>query len=184
LFKTSKADDCRHPSCTEFGLAALLDDLGKGAYFMKSQVILKQDVLRLGLAGDKVDVNAGFARNYLIPKKLAEWATTANVHRWNLEKDSILKARERRKVTAKESAQKLESLECVVYARVGEENKLFGSVTSSQIAQALAKMGHKIDKKQIEIESPIKTAGVHTIQVKLHSEVKVPLKLIVENKAK
>ena len=143
------------------------------------KVILKESVKDLGEMGDLVDVKRGYARNYLIPRGMALEATVRNVrmleHQKRLVQDKIQKARQ----GAQGLAERLEAVSVTIAQKVGENDRLYGSVTSMQIAEALAAEGIEIDKKKIVLEEPIKKLGVYTVPVKLHPEVTANLKVWV-----
>ena len=135
------------------------------------QVILNKDVKGTGKAGDIVNVSDGFARNMLFPKGLATEATTANVR--NLEKQKANEAAKKaeEKAAAQELAKKLEEAKVTIKTKSGEGGRLFGSITSKDIAEAAKKQGYDIDKKKIQLSSPIKSIGRFDIKVKLYPEV-------------
>ncbi|HIU26301.1 MAG TPA: 50S ribosomal protein L9 [Candidatus Copromorpha excrementigallinarum] len=143
-------------------------------------VILTKDVKGKGKAGDVVKVSDGYARNMLLPKGLAKEATEGNIR--NLEKQKAIAAekREEQKAAAQAVAQRLEKITLEIKSKGGESGKLFGSITSKDIADALEKQeGIKIDKKKIEMDSPIKQEGQSHVTVKLFSEVSADLKVSV-----
>lgn len=143
-------------------------------------VILTKDVKGKGKAGDVVKVSDGYARNMLLPKDLAKEATEGNIR--NLEKQKAIAAekREEQKAAAQAVAQRLEKITLEIKSKGGESGKLFGSITSKDIADALEKQeGIKIDKKKIEMDSPIKQEGQSHVTVKLFSEVSADLKVSV-----
>ncbi|RMG59716.1 MAG: 50S ribosomal protein L9 [Deltaproteobacteria bacterium] len=143
------------------------------------KVILLQDVENLGKAGDIIEVANGYGRNYLIPKKLAVLADTKNVKMFEHQKRMVEAKVRRMREKAKTLAEKLEGLELTIPAKVGEEGKLFGSVTSSDIAEELSRMGYDVDRKQIELESAIKSVGEYTVRVRVASGVTAELKVTV-----
>lgn len=144
------------------------------------QIILQEDVEKLGTRGQLVDVAEGYARNFLLPRKLALEASPGNMKR--LEKMRVAFAK--KEATEKESAQKLADLLAAVSLtearKAGENDQLFGSVTSADIAEALAAQGFTIDKKKIVLSEPIKLVGEYEIPVKLHREVTANVKLTVK----
>ena len=146
------------------------------------KVILLQTIDRLGKAGDVITVKEGYARNFLIPKKAAKEATTGNMKLL----DSIKKRQaeeDMKKLTeAKALAEKLAALSLTIPAQSGEEEKLFGSVSTEDIAVALSAEGVKIDKRDIILSEPIKKLGVYEVIVKLHPEVKANLKVWIIKK--
>ena len=135
------------------------------------KVILKDDVKSLGHMGEVVNVSDGYARNFLIPKKLAVEAITANIKEFEHHKKIIGDKAAKIKDASKSIADKLAALTVTIKAKAGEEDKLFGSVTSMDIAQALAAEGFDIDKKKIQIDEPIKRVGEYAVQVRLHADV-------------
>ncbi len=143
------------------------------------KVILNVDVPDLGDLGDVVKVKDGYARNYLLPKGLAVEATTRNVARLAHEKQRIEAQRKRLKLEAQELAKKIEGAQIRILAKVGEEERLYGSVTVAMIAEKLAEKGLDIDKRKIQLAEPIRTTGVFTVNVKVHAEVIAPLKVWV-----
>ena len=146
------------------------------------EVILREDVQSLGRAGTLVRVKPGYARNYLLPKGLAYEATEGNKKRIAAER----KAREAQLAADQAEAQKvaetLAGVEVTITAKAGEGDRLFGSVTAQDIADALAAKGHAIDKRRIELEHPIKVLGNHTVPIRLHPEVhaEVQVKVVAE----
>lgn len=140
------------------------------------KVILLADVKGKGKAGDVVKVNDGYARNMLFPKGLAKEATAGNLK--NLEHQKAIAAEEaaERKAEAERIAEKLKELTVKIETKAGDNGKLFGSITSADIAKACKEQsGIEIDKKKIVLDAPIKQAGTEKIQVKLHSEVAASL---------
>ncbi|MDA8337751.1 MAG: 50S ribosomal protein L9, partial [Nitrospiraceae bacterium] len=139
------------------------------------QVILKEDVKDLGHIGDLVNVKEGYARNFLIPKGLAVEANPKNLKALEHEKRKIQELVKKAKTAAEELASKVSGTTVTIKAKAGEEDKLFGSVTVMDIADALKKEGMDIDKKKIVMEEPIKRLGNYTVSVKIHSEVSAQL---------
>ena len=143
-------------------------------------VILMKDVKGSGKAGDVVKVSDGYARNMLLPKGLAKEATEGNIR--SLEKQKAIAAEklEEQKAAAKEMAAKLEKITLKIESKGGDSGKLFGSITSKDIAEALEKQeGMKIDKKKIEMKTPIKQAGETEVTLKLFTEISAKLKVSV-----
>ncbi|MCL5062647.1 MAG: 50S ribosomal protein L9 [Nitrospirae bacterium] len=143
------------------------------------QVILKEDVKDLGHIGDLVNVKEGYARNFLIPKGLAVEANPKNLKALEHEKRKIQELVKKAKTAAEELASKVSGTTVTIKAKAGEEDKLFGSVTVMDIADALKKEGMDIDKKKIVMEEPIKRLGNYTVSVKIHSEVSAQLNVQV-----
>jgi large subunit ribosomal protein L9 len=143
------------------------------------EVILRQSVDNLGHPGDIVKVSPGFARNYLLPRGLAYEATTGNKKRIAQEKERLEAAEGTRRASAQELAGRLEQVSLTFSARVGEEGKLFGSVTTADIAHQLDAQGFHIEKRMIDLHEPIKTLGVYKVPVRLHADVKPEIKVWV-----
>ena len=143
------------------------------------EVILRQSVDNVGQPGDIVKVSPGFARNYLLPRGIAYEATPGNLKRIAQEKQRLEAAETSRRDTAQELADKLEQVSLTFSARVGEEGKLFGSVTATDIAQQLEAQGFHIEKRQIELHDPIRALGVYRVPIKLHADVKPEIKVWV-----
>lgn len=143
------------------------------------KVILRSDVERLGSAGDVVSVAAGYARNFLLPRGFAVAANDGNVTLIEVEKKRVAKDQVRLKEEAEALAKELEKISLTISKQSGEEDKLFGSVTNMEIAEALAKENHEIDKRKIILEEPIKALGIYTVPIKIHTEVTANVKLWV-----
>jgi len=143
------------------------------------EVILRQAVENLGHPGDMVKVSAGFARNYLLPRGIAVAATDGNRKRIALEKARLEAAEGQRRESAEELAKRVEQVSLTFSARVGEEGKLFGSVTASDIAEQMAAQGFTIEKRQIDLHEPIKALGVYRVPIRLHADVKPEIKVWV-----
>ncbi len=135
------------------------------------KIILKEDVKNLGTIGSVVNVANGYGRNYLIPRNLAAEANPKNIKQFEHEKSAIL-AKSRKIIrSAEDLAKQVSGITLSIEAQSGEEDKLFGSVTSMDIAKALSKQGINIDKRKINLEEPIKRLGTYSIAVKLHQNV-------------
>lgn len=143
------------------------------------KVILREDVSNLGKVGDVVEVRPGYGRNFLIPQSKAVLATAGNVRRIEHEKRVALAAQAKRKAGATEVAKRLGEVEITVRRRVGEQDKLFGSVTAIDIAEQLEPMGLGIERRQIHLEEPIKSLGTFEVPVRLHAEVTQTVKVNV-----
>ena len=143
------------------------------------EVILRQAVDNLGHPGDIVDVSSGYARNFLLPRGIVYEATPGNKKRISLEKGRLEAAENARRDAAAVIAKRLEEVSLTFSAKVGEEGKLFGSVTTMDIADAAKAQGVDIDKRKISMEEPIKRIGEFTVQVKLHTDVVADLKVNV-----
>ncbi len=143
------------------------------------EVILLDTMPNLGERGATVKVKRGYARNYLFPRRLAILASEANTRVFT-ERERVLDKRDQLAMgSARERAGKLADVSVTIPVQVGEEDKLYGSVTVADIAKSLDDQGHKIEKRQIELEEPIKQLGVYTIDVRLHREVTAPIKVWV-----
>lgn len=143
------------------------------------EIILRQAVENLGKPGDVVKVKSGYARNYLLPHGLAFEATPGNLKRIQQERDRLEAAESERRGAAQSIAEKLEQVSLTFSARVGEEGKLFGSVTASDVAQQLEAQGFHIEKRQIDLHEPIKALGVYRVPVRLHADVKPEVRVWV-----
>ena len=143
------------------------------------EVILRQAVDNLGHPGDIVTVSPGFARNYLLPRGIAYQATEGNKKRIAQEKARLEAAEAARRSAAEDIATKLEEVSITFSARVGEEGKLFGSVTAADITEQLAAQGFSIERRQIDLPEPIKALGVYRVPVRLHADVKPEIKVWV-----
>lgn len=142
-------------------------------------VILRAAIDKLGEPGEIVKVSAGYGRNFLLPRGLAYEATPGNRKRIEQERARLESAEAARKATATELAAKIEQVQLTFSARVGEEGKLFGSVTTADIAHQLEAQGFKVEKRQIELNEPIKALGVYRVGVRLHADVKPEIKVWV-----
>ncbi len=143
------------------------------------EVILRQAVENVGRPGEIVKVSNGYARNYLIPRGLAYEATPGNRKRIEQEKARLEAAENQRRSEAQELAARLEPVSLTFSARVGEEDKLFGSVTAADIAHQLQSQGFPVEKRQIDLHEPIKALGVYRVPVKLHADVKPEIRVWV-----
>lgn len=144
------------------------------------EVILLEDIPQLGKAGEVVRVKDGYARNYLIPKGLAQAATPQNLKALEQRRQLRQRRLERELQRAKDLAARISELNCTIRRPAGDDGKLFGAVTSADIGEALKEMGLEVDRKRIELSEPIKVTGAYTVPIKLHPEVTVELKLWVE----
>ena len=143
------------------------------------KVILTQKYETLGNEGDVVNVRAGYARNYLIPQDIAMDYTPGNLKRYE-EMKKLKKVRENKdKVAAEALAEELNKISCTASVEVGEGDKLFGSVTSQNIAELLKEKGFELDRRKIILEEPIKALGIYTVPIKLHAEVEAKIKVWV-----
>lgn len=147
------------------------------------KIILRQNVSNLGEIGEVVNVKAGYARNYLIPRQLAYVASDGAMRALETEKKQYAARMEKTKHTAEIVAGQLADLQISIPMQVGEEGRLFGSVTSQMIAQELEVRGFSVDRRAITIDEPIKTLGVFEVKVKLHADIVAPLKVWVISEA-
>ena len=146
------------------------------------KIVLKKDVEKLGKLGDIIIVKDGYARNYLIPKGLALEATENNLKIVEREKERIIREKEREKKEAIALADKVKNSSCTIVVEVGEDGKMFGAVTSQDIAKSFEDIGIKLDKRMIELNEPIKELGIFYVPIKLHPEVTVEAKVWVVKK--
>jgi large subunit ribosomal protein L9 len=149
---------------------------------MKSvSVILRQDVPKLGAEGEVVSVRPGYARNYLLPRGFAYEATEANLRRLEQERQRAEARARRDYLEARRQASRLEDVSLTFHARAGEESKLFGSITSADIAERLNELGldFEVDRRQIELEEPLKALGVYAVPLRLHADVRPEIKVWV-----
>ncbi len=145
------------------------------------KVILRRDVPKLGEAGSVVTVKPGYARNYLLPQGIAYEATAANIRQLEEERRRAEERARRDYLEARRRAKALEGVSLTFEARAGEESKLFGSITNADIADRLNEQGldFEVDRRQIELEEPIKTLGVFSVPVRLHADVRPEIKVWV-----
>ncbi|MCL5030994.1 MAG: 50S ribosomal protein L9 [Bacteroidetes bacterium] len=143
------------------------------------KVILRQNYESLGQVGDIVEVKDGFARNFLIPRKIAYTALKGNVIALEEEKKNFEKKLQQEVQAAEKLAVELEKVSVTIPVQVGEEDKIFGSVTTQMIADSLKEKGYDVDKRKIEIEEPIKSLGIYGISIKLHTNVVANIKVWV-----
>src|SRR5512136_1315605 len=144
------------------------------------KVILKQDVEKLGKAGDVVKVTPGYGRNYLIPRRFAIEATPGNIKIAEIEKLAQARRDHREKESATVLARDIVKLTVTIQRKAGEGGSLYGSVTALDIADFLITHKIDIDKRKIQLEEPIKTVGEYQVPIRLHREVTVPIRVIVE----
>lgn len=144
------------------------------------KVILADDVRGLGHRGDTVSVKPGYARNFLLPQGVAYEATEANVRRLAEEKKKYDEKMLREKAVASEAASKVEGLRVTISKKAGEEGQLYGSVTASEIADALVEKKIEVDRRRIELAEPIRRVGEHTVHVRLHRDVVATLTVDVQ----
>jgi large subunit ribosomal protein L9 len=146
---------------------------------MNVQIILNEDLANLGRPGDVVRVRAGYARNYLFPRKLAVEANPRNLRAFEHQKRLAMGKREALRVKAMTEKEKIEALHVAVAARAGEEGKLFGSVTNIDLERALHEQGFPVDRRRILLAEPIKQLGDYSVMVRLQPEVDATLKFSV-----
>jgi large subunit ribosomal protein L9 len=147
------------------------------------EVILKEDVTKLGHRGDIVKVAEGYGRNYLLPRKLAIEATAANRAVIEQMRSAALRRSAREKGEAEELAKQFEGVSLSFTRKAGEKDHLFGSVTAGDIAEALEKKGFNVDRRKIQLTDPLKTVGEFTVVLKLHRDVATSIKVTVEKEA-
>ncbi len=147
------------------------------------KVILKQDVDKLGKAGDVVKVAPGYGRNYLVPRKIAVEATPGNLKIMEIERLAAARRDQRDKQAASILANEIVKLVVTIRRKAGEGGTLYGSVTALDIADYLITHKIDIDKRKIQLEDPIKTIGEYQVPIRLHREVTVPIRVIVEAEA-
>jgi len=135
------------------------------------KIILRQDFEKLGKVGDIVEVKDGYARNYLIPKKIGYVATKGNLQTHEEEKKQHELRQKKELIKAQKVSSELEKLSLTIPMKVGEEEKLFGAVTSQMIADVLKEKGFDVDKRIIELEEPIKALGIYSVNLNLHTGV-------------
>ncbi len=143
------------------------------------KVLLKDDVKEVGKRGDVVVVKDGFARNYLLPRNLALEVTPGNIKIVEEERRAQKRREAKEKAEAQGLSERISAVSCVIPVKVGEEDKMYGSITSQHIAEALEKEGIEISKKSIELGSPIKTLGIHEVPIRLHPELIVKFRVEV-----
>ena len=143
------------------------------------KVILRKDHEKLGSTGDVVTVKDGYARNYLIPKNLAYPATAGSMRALEEEKKQSAQRANKELKTGERLAGELEKVSITLQMKVGEDEKLFGSVTAQMIGDALKEKGFEIDKRTIELEEPIKALGIYTVPVRIHQNVTGKVKVWV-----
>src|SRR3989441_3422268 len=147
------------------------------------EVILKEDVTKLGSRGDVVKVADGFGRNYLLPRKLAIEASAGNKTVIEQMKAAAVRRSAKEKAQAEELSKQFDGLSVSFTRRSGEHDQLFGSVTSGDIAESLSKKGFDIDRRKIQLHEPLKTLGEFTVPIKLHRDVTTHLKVVIEKEA-
>ena len=147
------------------------------------KLILKEDVENLGSIGAIVDVANGYGRNYLVPRNLAVVANPRNIKDFEHQKKNILAKAKKLRASAEDIAEKISSILVTLEAKAGEEDKLFGSVTSKDIAEAIALKGVEVDKRKIVLDEPIKRLGEYEVTVKVQQDVTATVKVVVKQAA-
>jgi large subunit ribosomal protein L9 len=147
------------------------------------EVILKEDVAKLGSRGDMVKVAEGYGRNFLLPHRLAIEATSGNKKVIEQMRAASVRRSAKEKAQAEELSKQFDGVSLSFQRRSGEHDQLFGSVTSGDLADALAKKGFNIDRRKIQLHEPLKTVGDFTVPVKLHKDVTAHLKVVIEKEA-
>jgi ribosomal protein L9 len=143
------------------------------------KVILRQNIDSLGQVGDVVEVKPGYANNYLIPRQFAYIALAGSVKALEEEKKNLAKKKQKELQGAEKLAAELEKVSVTIPVQVGEEDKIFGSVTTQMIGDALTEKGFDIDRRKIEIEEPIKSLGIYSVGIKIHPTVTAKIKVWV-----
>jgi len=143
------------------------------------RVVLKQDVENVGRKGDSVDVAAGFARNFLIPKRLAMEVTSSNIKMVEIERQALKKRAEKERLSSQELIQRLNQITLTFKKKAGEKDHIFGSVSSSDIKDALQALGYDIEKKKICLDEPIKRVGNYTVPIKVYYDEQAGVKIEV-----
>ena len=147
------------------------------------KVILLQDVKALGKKGEVVNVNDGYARNFILPKKLGVEANGKNLNDLKLQKNNAAKVAQEHLDAAKKLAEELKAGKVVLTMKVGEGGRTFGAISTKEIAAAAKEqLGYELDKKKISVDEPIKSLGVHNVKIKLHPKVTADLKVKVTEK--
>ena len=142
-------------------------------------VLLREDVDHLGARGEIVKVKAGFARNYLLPRRLAVEATPGNVRQIEAERAALLKREARERATAEAQSAQMKDLRLSFERKVGEHGLLYGTVTARHIADALKEKGYEVDRRRVHLSEPIKETGEYTVSVRLHRDVTVEIPVTV-----
>jgi large subunit ribosomal protein L9 len=143
------------------------------------KVILREDIDGLGKSGELVTVKDGFGRNFLLPRKKAVLASEQNMRQLEHEKSVISARSAKLKGAAEEQAKKVGAIKITIKRKVGEQDKLFGSVTALDIAEALAAQGQQVDRRGLHLAEPIKTVGKHEVELRLHRDVVAKIKVSV-----
>ncbi len=144
------------------------------------KIILRADIEKLGRLGDVVEVKPGYGRNYLLPQGYAMLATTSNMKVFEQERKKLQAKMDAIRNSAADLAKRIEAVEVAIAMRVGDNNKLYGSVTTSMIAAELAKLGVEVDRHRILLDAPIRTLGEFGVRVRLHADINAKLKVKVQ----
>ena len=147
------------------------------------EVILREHVDNLGRRGEIVKVADGYARNYLLPRNLAVLATAKNIRQLDHQKAGILARASKEKQNMSAMAEKLSTIEVRLTRKVGEQNRLFGSVTSKDVHEQLVSQGYAVERKQVHLREPLKEIGTHEVEVRLHPEVVAKVKVTIAPEA-
>jgi large subunit ribosomal protein L9 len=147
---------------------------------MKTKIILQQDIPNLGVAGDLKEVSPGYARNYLIPRRLAVPASERARKIWDAKKDLVDAERKEKLAAAQDQAKNIQDVAIGITARAGQDGKLFGSVSTADVADAFAKRGVTVDRRWVEIREIIRTTGEFQGAVRLHPQVRATFKIQVQ----
>jgi large subunit ribosomal protein L9 len=147
------------------------------------EVILKEDVAKLGSRGDVVKVAEGYGRNFLLPRKLAIEASAGNKTVFEQMRAAAVRRSAKERSQAEELSKQFDGLSVTFQRRSGEQDQLFGSVTSGDLADALEKKGFNLDRRKIQLHEPLKSVGEFTVPVKLHKDVTAHLKVVIEKEA-
>jgi large subunit ribosomal protein L9 len=145
------------------------------------KVILLEDVKGQGKKGEVKNVSEGYARNFLIPRNLAQEATTGNLVHLQAQRDAQAQREAQEVATAKKLGEQLSALRIAVSTQSGGGGKLFGAVTTKHIGDAISKLGYEIDRRKIQLTEPIKSLGGHEVHIKLHPEVTAKVTVLVES---
>jgi large subunit ribosomal protein L9 len=144
------------------------------------ELLLKEDVENLGARGELVKVRSGYGRNYLLPRGLAIQATPANIKQIEMQRKALLKREAVERDTAQQQADLLKDVTLEFARKVGEHGILYGSVTSMDVAEALAAKGYEIDRKRVQLKDPIKSTGEYEVPIRLHREVTSNIKVVIK----
>ena len=147
------------------------------------KLLLKVDIQGLGICGDEVEVKDGYGKNFLIPKGQAILATPKNLKQFNHQKSIVHARLKKEKISAAAQAQEIEKVTCVFKKKVGDNGKLFGTVTTQEISENLRSHGIELDRRKFQLKEPIKSLGDFDISVKIHPEVTATIKITVVQEA-